>query len=222
MESFYMVMASNASTDLYSENSLVKFKNELPQPINVEGFKIALQSMYLDNKYGNVPNGVLGTRSHFILFLTAGNTENEVEPTATCIISEYYMTIHDVVAVLEEQLTPNGVNSVKFEVSAVNSYKRLEITLRNAILLVHPEVNKWLHLTDELPITYRGEPYYKLQSSPYRVHISKTDFSTKPIAPSIIKVQLQEMNRNLSETDACRLDDGLCVSNVYSEYCRLI
>ena len=216
MESFYMITASNASTDLYTENSLVNFKNELPQTINVEGFKIALQSLYLDNKYGNIPNSVLNVTNHFVLYFKEGENQKFKPRPAICNITEFFMTIEMFVKLLREKLG-GAQKEVCFVVSAVNRNKRLGIILRNSTLLIHPVVNKWLNFVDENdPNTkrnfFKSIPYIRLDSSVTRTYFSHKDFPEKTIRPpTIIKVQLQEMCQNLS---AIKLVQDLAVIKV--------
>lgn len=189
-------MASNASTDLYSENSLVKFKNELPTAVAVDGCKIALQSINLDNKYGNIPNGILATKNHFILFHTQGNTEQDVNPVASCTITDHDMTIFEFVEFITTNLKKDDTK--KFEIAIINNFKRIRITLRNAVLLVHPQINSWLNFTTRPPIKFKGEAYFALSSKNVRENFSHVDFSMIPTSPSLIKVQLEQMCSNVS------------------------
>ena len=188
-----MMAVSNASADLHSQNTLVRFENELPNHIDVTGYKIALQSLHLDNKYGNIPNGVLGTRNHFLLFFT--NPTKDSTPNAVCDITDFSMSPQTFVNLLNQTLG----KPVKGRIRVTETAKGILVTLSKCILLVHPEMNKCLKY-DGTNFTYLNKQYIMLSSlSGVRNYSSGKDFPRQPAAPQIIKVQLQEMCCNLSD-----------------------
>ena len=165
MDSYYVVMASNASTDLHPQNALTRFHNELPQQTHVEGYKIALQSLHVDTNFGNVPNSVLGTKPHFILFFTEGNTERDVSPVSHCTITDVSLSLVELVQILNAQLLNAKVRSdhpraaaTRLDISVVNYGQRIQISLLNAVLLIHPEMNAWLQFYSANPVLYEGSP----------------------------------------------------------------
>jgi hypothetical protein len=188
-------MTSNASTDLYTENTLTEFKNELPRDFQVEGYKIALQSLYLDNKFGNIPNSILGTKNHFLLFVHNVQVKHPL-PSTTCSITDYVMSITSFANTVRHCLVSDETRK-NFEIGVINAKKRLQITLRNSFLLIHPEVNKYLDFSGE-SVKYNGLEYTKLDSRKHNTYLSHIDFPTKAVRPSLIKVQLKEMCQNLS------------------------
>lgn len=204
-DSFYMVAASNASLDLHPNNSLSCFKNELPREVCVnDGCKIALQSLHLDTKFGNVPTSILGTKNHFILFFNGVNTELNVPVISRCTLTAASMTSSEFVQAVRDQLLTEQVLSdnpnaqLRLEIYVSNRGKRVKIGLRNAILLIHPQINAWLNFTSRPPVEYEGMSYHKLVSSKDRVTFSQVDFPTDIIRPNLIHVHLEQMSETVS------------------------
>jgi hypothetical protein len=212
MNSFYMVAASNASTDFYPQNTLVSFKNQLPQEIDVTGYKIALQSISLDNKYGNIPNGILGTRNHFLLFTGSTTPVINATPNAVCDITDYTMSPRTFANVVNRKLGGKG----EMMVTVVNR-KNLQVRLTNCVLLVHQEVNKCLNFSEDT-LLYNGQVYTLLSSQrTTKTFLTKNDFPIRvgAAAPSIIKVQLEQMCCNISDV---KLVQDLAVLKVNPKY----
>ena len=193
-----MIAASNASTKLHPENTLVKFENELPTSFNVSGYKVALQSLFLDNKYGNIPNSILGTRNHFLLFLTTTPEEAESRPIPNAIynITDFTMDPKTFVNLINRAFgKPTTSGRIRFSVDG----GKIKVTLNRCILLIHSEVNKCLNFSSQL-FNYLGEKYVILNSKTAVSNVSsKNQFPREPIAPRLIKVRLFEMCRNLSD-----------------------
>ena len=192
MQSFYTIMSSNASTLLHTGNTLTQFKNELPRNLEVEDYKISLQSLYLDNKFGNIPNCILGTKNHFLLFLYQSPL-----PISSCTLTDHVMSITSFVSTVKRSLLGTEAANRKIDIGAIYSNTRVQITLRNSYLLIHPEINKHFGFFGE-PVEYDGLNYTKLESRKLSTYLSHIDFPTKIATPSLIKVQLQEMRQNLS------------------------
>jgi len=55
MTSFYITLASNASTNIYQSNTLTNFRNTLPHAVELKDFKwqLALQSLCLNTRFSN-------------------------------------------------------------------------------------------------------------------------------------------------------------------------
>lgn len=54
--SFYVLLASNASTDVYKGNSLSSFTNVLPSPLKIDSsWRVALQALSFDTRFSDVP-----------------------------------------------------------------------------------------------------------------------------------------------------------------------
>ena len=194
MQSYYLITASNASLNLHPQNSLVTFKNALPQELDVRDFKVALQSISLDTKYGNIPNSILGTRNHLLLFLQT--PESSSVPDATYDITDFTMGPQTFVATANRALSSKIEGRSRLSVSG----KTVQIALNKCVLLVHPEVNKCLNFRGGVPCIYNGRRYTALNSEAgARIFKAQNDFPRSIIAPRIIKVQLAEMSQNLSD-----------------------
>lgn len=197
MDSFYIIAASNASTDLHPQNKLISFRNSLPQGLNVEEYKIALQSIFLDTQYGNISNGILSTKDHFLLFLGTRNAA----PAASCTIEDFTLSPQRFVTVVNRALKA-GVGEVgRGRIQLTVSGGKIQVTLNKSVLLVHPEIMRCLNFRggSEQEEVYSGFSYTKLNSETgVKVFTSKNNFPTSEARPNLIKVQLWEMTRNLS------------------------
>ena len=193
MESFYLTVASNASTNIFPQNSLDSFSNQLPHEIDVTHFKVALQSIFVDNKYGNVPSSILGTRNHFLLFLARSDVEL-ARPHRICNISDFSLSSGNLAKTLNDQLN-HGVKRVLVN----DAQKTIEIVLTNCVLLVHKQINRYLEFGQEKKV-YLGDEYVVLASEgETKTFASGKPFSHKRISPPVIKVQLGQMQQNVSE-----------------------
>lgn len=191
MESFYVTATSNASLDIFPKNSLVNFGNQLPQDLDVNGYKVALQTIFLDNKYGNIPNSILGTRNHFLLF---HNNNQNAELVGVCDITDFTMSPNAFVRTVNENLNKKG-NRVLLGVSQ----KKIQIIMTKCVLLVHRQINRYLQFSEEKQ-NYLGEEYVVLNSEGgTQTFLSRKDFPVKTFTPTVIKVQLEEMQQNLSQ-----------------------
>lgn len=211
MDSFYTIAASNASLDLYPDNDLIQFKNNLPQEIDVTDYLIALQSISFDNTYGNVPNNVIGTKNHFILF-SKQFEGNNVQPVIVINLNEdITMSLSTVVKKLNVRNTPlmtvKGVNKI------------LEIVLRKSILLVHKNVADWLYLSGET-IVYKNSKYIKLdaQTLNNKSFLAQKEFQYQASFPKMVKVQLEEMQSNIGEVKLVQDLATIVVKNKYPFY----
>jgi hypothetical protein len=194
MDSFYMLLASNACTDLFPQNTLVNFKNAMPQEINATGYKVALQSISLDSKFGNVPNSVLGTKNHFLLFLDDTHTGKNATPARVYNITDFTLSPPTFARNVTKGLS-SAATAGRVQLSIGRATKIVQFALNKCVLLVHSEVNKMLNIVGAETFTYLGEEY-KLLSS---VAGSRNFFSVKElprniITPRIVKVQLEELS----------------------------
>lgn len=208
MESFYVVGVSNGSMDLHPTNTLTNFKNELQQGLNVTGYKIALQSLSLDNKYGNIPRGILSTKNHFLLFVYGVQTAGQLSPNAVCNITDSTMSATSFVKYVNRKLGA-GVMSTRFRMTATS--KGLQITLSKCDLLLHSEINKCFNFPGETFLR-GGEKYVLLKSFDVdRIINSRNIFPFEKNYPKLIKVRLEEMCQNLSQV---KLSQDLAIIKV--------
>ncbi len=193
MDSFYVIVASNSSQDLNPDNTLVNFKNNLPLELDVSEYRVALQSIYLDNRYGNIPTSILGTNTHFVLFLQDPRNSN---PVATYTITDFSVQPKRFVLSVNKELTKLGTGRVVL----AEIEKRIQVTLNRCFLLVHPELQKCLNFEKETLFSYCGQDYAMLSSGRgVNRFSSQNDFPVDEAKPRVIKVQLMEMNRHLSD-----------------------
>jgi hypothetical protein len=190
LESFYIMMMSNSSRNIYPENNLNKFKNELPQEIYVGDFKVALQSISLDSKWGTIPNNILGTSDHFLIF-PDNYFQEKKSPVASYSITDFVLTKETFVEKANKAL--KTTRNVLFRV-VKNS---VDIVLTKCTLLVHEHVNNFLHFGKNI-VKYEGENYCVLKGESAAVVRAKKDFNTTRLVPRLIKVRLREMKQNLS------------------------
>lgn len=197
MDSFYVVAASNASSDLHPDNSLTKFTNHLPQTLNIAEYKVALQSIFLDNNYGNMPNSFLGTNTHFVLFLSSASAPSA--PSATYSVTDFTMHPKTFTTLANEALTKNGgMGRVKFDVLGL----KIKIVLKNSLLIIHPEIQKSMKFQGGEKYSYNGQDYTMLKSSSgAKIFESENEFPRKTASPRVIKVQLSEMTQHLSDVN---------------------
>ena len=198
MESSYLIIASNASTDIYPNNTLVHFKNELPHEIDTTDFKIALQSISLDNKYGTVPNYILGTENHFLLL-----AQEDSDPIATYNVTDFTLssgTFAKEINNFFKPFHPLGTHENDLKVLVKVIQKKIVIIVNHGILLVSKNMNRWLAFEGD-NISYGGDEYTALMAIMSKKHfVSKNNFPTTTLrGPKILKVQLSEMQQSVSQ-----------------------
>lgn len=67
-QNMQILLASNSSTDIYRNNTLTKFTNKLPFPLQLnENAKICLELISFDNLYSNIPTQIPSTLRHFFV-----------------------------------------------------------------------------------------------------------------------------------------------------------
>jgi hypothetical protein len=191
MESFYAIAISNSSTDLYPENSLIKFKNNLPHEIDVTGFQIALQSISFDNDFGNVPTNVLGVKRHFLLF----ETKNDLTPIAVYNIRDFHLPLTSLI-----EKTNADLNKRTRRITFADGGGKVKIVVIKSVLLIHINVFNWLFDGADSTISFREQDYVVLDAEKEtKVFLSKKEYCEKPFFPKMIKVQMEEMQQNISE-----------------------
>jgi hypothetical protein len=193
MRSFYVIVASSASKDIFPENTLQEFSNQLPQEIDVTNYKVALQSIFLDNKYGNIPNSILGTRNHFLMF---PSTDFMKEPLGVYNITDFTLSPNKFATEASSQL-----NRQNHRVLVMVIQKKIQIVTTNCVLLVHKQINRYLQFSSQKQ-KYLGEDYFVLNSEgATHTFISTEAFPTEIITPTVIKVQLEEMQQHVGEVE---------------------
>lgn len=71
-ESFSLVLASNASTHIHSDNTLSHFTNILPKPLDLpRNTQVALENITFDNAFTNIPSNIARLASHILIINTA-------------------------------------------------------------------------------------------------------------------------------------------------------
>ena len=193
-----MLLASNASTDLHPKNTLVNFENELPGEINAIGFKIALQSISVDSKFGNIPNAVLGTSNHFLLFTDNNHVNIGAAPSSLYNITDFTLSPATFARNVTKALS-NTTTAGRLRVLIGSATRVVQFAMKNCVLLIHSEVNKMLNMFGAETFMYQGEKYTMLNSAAAtRNFYSVSELPRTKIIPKIIKVQLQQMCQHLS------------------------
>jgi hypothetical protein len=191
MDTQYIIAVSNASEE-ENDNSLSKFKNRLPKEFTCNGsYQIALQSIYLDNNFGNIPYGILNTSNHFIIHKSR-NWDFDDDPEYSLTINRAVYTDKGLISLLRSG--PNdkvGFGIVK---------KKLVIAISDRILLVHPEIIKFFILKNgEETKVINGLTYTVFDGlDRKKIVTSENEFLSLPIIPKFIKVKLNEMKQSLS------------------------
>lgn len=109
-DSFYILLASNGSTDVYKNNSLSKFTNIFPSPLRTDSsWRVALQAISFDTRFSTVPSQIKG-ETHAIL-LWKQHTENGPifysEPSHIISIPQQVDDLIHLVSLLQGQIDPN-------------------------------------------------------------------------------------------------------------------
>lgn len=90
--SSYILSSSNASYKKYPDNTLSKFKNDLPErsDSNVHGWKICVQSISLDVKFSNIPRSVTSNHHPIIVWKDYNKFVQSKPPDLIIQINEVY------------------------------------------------------------------------------------------------------------------------------------
>jgi hypothetical protein len=203
MERFSVIISSDICRDLYSTNNNSQFKNKLPQSLIFEdennSWKIALQSIFIDASFSNVPQDVANVDKHILIY-TRNDFTAKKQPSGVITIENNLYTIQDLVFELESKkplfppennVTPEVVFSVR------NSL--LMIETKYCFLLVHKNLCRWLGITIERSrVPIQGYEDYIFFYSGESIPNTKKELD-KTIFPKLIKVKADEISRGIPD-----------------------
>lgn len=206
MATKYIIATSRSSEDKNS-NSSVQFRNNLPTDINVQKHKLALQSIFIDSKFGNIPTTIRETVDHFVLL------DTEYNHVKSMSLKYPKLTIEEIVWLLNKQ---TDRNLCYFSIGAT---KRLQIELSNSVLLFHPTINIFFGL-EGTEAVYNNEVFYFLENTAQekKVFIAEKKLSMKPLLPKMIKVKLEEMEPSLSTQNNSQIIGIICGDKEIAKY----
>jgi hypothetical protein len=192
MDPRYITLVSSASAETF-DNSPCRFTNSLPKEIYCKKceYQIAVQSLYLDLNFGNIPLTVLSVSDHIVVL---NSSDLESEPVSVINIAQCRYTLFDFIKELNSQST----QSVVF-----NSYSRsgvgyLMMRVFRKFILMHSTVSAFLGFTGE-NIIFKNQTYISLDITKEARAIRGTSpFPEKPTVPKVIKIKLGEMKQSLS------------------------
>jgi hypothetical protein len=190
-KSFYVLLASNGSTDLFPDNSLSKFKNQLPRTLDfsLEGWKVGLQALALNINLSSTPHALKNLAAPFLYW----ETLYKQPVTLFTFSSLHYTSMGALAWHLRKQITTADIKDVVVK----SDNDQLTISVKSeAWVGVDIEVCKWLTFkVDESELhPFNGRQYYLLHQK--EITTVDTKFFNPP--PHYIKVHLNEMQSHLS------------------------
>ncbi len=206
MNDFSVILVSNASSDIYQENSLTEFTNLLPRRLTLTGrWQVALQSITFDNNLSNLPRVCRNnSTAHFVLYLTGANN---VERTVVINLPYTFYTPASLQKVLASA-TPVFARNHFF--SSLTEEKNLVINLKECTLVIPKELCSWLKIdtSNTNVVTIDGLPYFyfKATAADLQLICETSKFAGEDI-PQFMKLQLKEMQQTL---DGKGFNQDLC------------
>ena len=135
MESFTIELVSNASAQLFPDNTLSSFTNFLPEQLNLDGqWEVAISEISYPSMYQNVTEGKFKffdrklSKSSEIYYLEPG-----LYPSITDIV--------EVMNILIQERHNHSENCIK--VKCLEERKKLRFTLQMKDLVLHSLVQIW-------------------------------------------------------------------------------
>jgi hypothetical protein len=216
MNEFYMLLNSNASNDIFVDNSQTSFTNLIPNNVKLsEGWHVALQSLCVATSFStNVPKEVRKTNKHIILCNSFGM------PTKLISIPDNNYTKETMTAFLQNQFFETVRQSrLKTRIETLGDTTNFIVTATRCQIRINEDVCKWLNidttgrqLYEETHLDYFLNIVPSDDNEVIRVYIFEPDefyeqtetevffnFQSLPrLMPSMIKVKLGEMKQSLS------------------------
>jgi len=221
MDEFYSLINSEASKDVFVNNTTTSFRNTVPNNLRLnERWKVALQSVCVNASFfSNVPKEVSKTNKHFIF--CALNTL----PTSFITIPEDNYTRETIIDFLQNQFSDVRRNTiVQPRIEVHEGIVSFVLTVRGCQLRINEDVCKWLNIdiTGRDMVEEVGLDWY-LQTNNYdnldgdheeRVSVvvfKPDDFfqdtqivfnigEMNNLLPNIMKIKLGEMKQCLSSS----------------------
>lgn len=139
MDSFIVDLVSNASTDIYPNNTLSSFTNFLPDQISLEGdWEVALMEVAHPSLYHNVTNGIFTfKRNQFDL-----NTDDDLQ-----IPPGLYRSIDELLHAMRDKILERYIDKTPpFTWQVDRITQKLEITLEHLSSILVIKSNDLCHI----------------------------------------------------------------------------
>ena len=209
MDSFPVYISSGADGGTTRKNSATEFQNTLPKELALNNkYKIAVQSLIIDNKFATIPIKVRNAPDHFVHFAKLADYANDLPYKAKVSLTSNNYTAYTLITYLNSKFD----NSVRFSVhkkitKGVIATFHLQIILRDTILLMHPLIAEHLGFNVEMPAVGTGpfngdgsgNDYITFTAVSQSVQfIGNKNYPSPTAIPNLIKIRLKEMRPCLS------------------------
>ena len=188
----YFVVRSGSNLSISPQNTCSKFCNTfLTPPLIEQKSQFAIQSIFLDSRFGNIPLQILHSQKHFFVFVAQVNGTFDLIDTVKIINIKY--SHKELASHLNTQL--NNREKCQF----VLNRKKIDVHLTNCVLLVNPAVANFFGFAiDGEREQFENNDYLSYPSiGRRRVILGHNRFQTESIIPKCIKVNVEEMKSNL-------------------------
>ena len=219
MNEFYVLVNSEASKDIYVNNTSTSFVNVMPHNIQLnEKWQVALQSVCVETSfYTNVPKEVNKTNKHFI------HCDDNSIPLFITTIPDKIYTVQSMLDFLHTSFFANIVRRTRIITSIIHREDMItfRIQLTRGQLRINEDVCKWLNIDTEgyevvedvgadyyfeeivNPNIYERVRVVLFQPEQHQRNGINIDFNLRTfpnLIPSMIKVKLDEMKQSLSSS----------------------
>ena len=191
MASSYFAVVSGCTSSINVNNTPSQFTNTFSNPPPLKpNSQIAMQSIFLDARFGNIPPKILCSCNHFLIFIHISGEYSLIE---TINIRNTKYTHRELAANLNKQVT--NPERCQFLLNK----KKIDVRLRNCVLLVNPLIVDFFgYVNDGVNETYQNNDYLVYPAlGRERVILGRNRFSLEPIIPKCIKVNVEEMKSSL-------------------------
>lgn len=194
MTSSYVVLLSNSSKTVYTSNSTSQFRSVLPVALHLKkNDKIAVQALFLDNQFGNIPPPLLYSTDHFLL----------LDPTLSNVEERFTITaIRATPAQLVQSLNDQVRNKTQCVFKVRPNAQKIDIQLTGCVLLLNQLVETFLLVGTHETFDFRGETYFILNAfhDENRLFRGRKKIDNEPIIPKWVKINIKELTPSLSST----------------------
>ena len=194
-KSFYVLLASNSSPQLYNNNTLARFKNELPTDVNftLEGWQVGLQSLAVNMDRSNVPYKLINNVNSMLYWQ---NMDIDVQPHSVFkFTNQHYESAAMFVNDVRKQMLESPI-SYNFVIQTAR--QKISFQLNSTVCLaLHVDLCTWLRIeppSEPLLYEWNGQQYNLFKG--VNIAAKRSRFFNPP--PKYIQVRLNEMKPNLS------------------------
>ena len=197
MSEFSVILVSNASTDIYADNTPTLFTNSMPRALTLKGdWQVALQAISFDNNMNNVPlAGRTVSTAQFVLVVKG---QNKIERQVPIKLMRTYYTPSIMQSLLQRTIPAMfSLNCVP----TLTANNNLSIILQHCKLLIQETICEWMKIKSATrkTIILTDTSYIEFDATNQELSIlSETvNFDGEDI-PAFVKLQLKEMRPTLS------------------------